>query len=409
MSKSITVRCYGKSPGFAQGGLHEMAETARQAGTKDDEVLLHLSPEEFQAIRSHWGEPDINPHTGLPEYAWLSDVFKTVSPTLLSKLIPGLSHSKKASGEEEATSGLLEKLLNKVAGTKLSGSSISDAASSAILGALLSKVTGGSAGEGAKLGAIGSVGLPMLGNAASGTGIAKALGVTPQDSILDELGMGDWLGGKQAATATPPAAGAAEPTVHEAQMSGLKKNWPMLLAQVAYIQKQKQAQQQKQQQLQGALSAELQQFNAPSTHNPITAFPQRTATPNLSQVASDYYTYGERPEKSYYSEDTLGDIAGHANGGEISGVFATGGDADPKLVKGPGTGRSDDIPARLSDGEYVMDAETVALLGDGSTEAGAKKLDELRKRLRMDKGKNLAKGKFSANAKDPEHYLGEAE
>jgi len=74
-------------------------------------------------------------------------------------------------------------------------------------------------------------------------------------------------------------------------------------------------------------------------------------------------------------------------------------------IKGAGTGRSDEIDAKLSNDEYVMDAETVALLGDGSPEAGAKKLDQLRANIRMHKGKQLAKGKFSANAKDPAEYL----
>jgi hypothetical protein len=74
-------------------------------------------------------------------------------------------------------------------------------------------------------------------------------------------------------------------------------------------------------------------------------------------------------------------------------------------VNGPGTGRSDDIPARLSDGEYVMDAETVSMLGDGSSNAGAKKLDEFRTALRKHKGKSLSRGKFSPNAKAPLSYL----
>jgi hypothetical protein len=74
-------------------------------------------------------------------------------------------------------------------------------------------------------------------------------------------------------------------------------------------------------------------------------------------------------------------------------------------VSGAGTGRSDDIPAVLSDGEYVIDAETVALLGDGSSKAGAKKLDDLRVKVRKHKGQKLAKGRFSANAKRPEAYL----
>lgn len=75
------------------------------------------------------------------------------------------------------------------------------------------------------------------------------------------------------------------------------------------------------------------------------------------------------------------------------------------LAAGGGTGRSDSIDAKLSDGEYVMDAETVALLGDGSTGAGARRLDEMRAKIRQHKGKSMARGKFSANAKSPLSYL----
>ncbi len=92
-----------------------------------------------------------------------------------------------------------------------------------------------------------------------------------------------------------------------------------------------------------------------------------------------------------------------AMGGLAMYGFNTGG--PQRLVKGPGTGRSDDIPARLSDGEYVFDAETVALLGDGSTDEGARRLDALRQKLRKHKGKQLSRGKFSSAAKNPEDYL----
>lgn len=75
------------------------------------------------------------------------------------------------------------------------------------------------------------------------------------------------------------------------------------------------------------------------------------------------------------------------------------------LMEGTGNGRSDTINARLSDGEYVMDAETVALLGNGSTKAGASALDMMREQLRKQKGKTLAKGKFSPDAKSPLAYM----
>ena len=46
----------------------------------------------------------------------------------------------------------------------------------------------------------------------------------------------------------------------------------------------------------------------------------------------------------------------------------------------PVNGRDDVINARLSNGEYVIDAESVAMLGDGSNTAGAEMLDDMRKK-----------------------------
>ena len=54
-------------------------------------------------------------------------------------------------------------------------------------------------------------------------------------------------------------------------------------------------------------------------------------------------------------------------------------------VHGPGDGQSDDIPAMLADGEYVIDAETVAQIGNGSTKAGAHALDKFRENIRAHK------------------------
>jgi hypothetical protein len=92
----------------------------------------------------------------------------------------------------------------------------------------------------------------------------------------------------------------------------------------------------------------------------------------------------------------------------MGGVYAMGGGplgAVARLVRGGGSGRDDTINARLSDGEYVMDAETVAMLGDGSADEGARRLDGMRAQLRKHKGKTLARGKFSPNAKSPLAYM----
>jgi hypothetical protein len=120
---------------------------------------------------------------------------------------------------------------------------------------------------------------------------------------------------------------------------------------------------------------------------------------NLSKATSPYAGYGP----GTLGEETFKRVTGMSHGGAMG--YARGSSRDSFAVDGPGTGRSDDIPAVLSDGEYVIDAETVALLGDGSSKAGAKKLDEMRVKVRKHKGRNLAKGKFSVNAKRPEKYL----
>jgi hypothetical protein len=111
----------------------------------------------------------------------------------------------------------------------------------------------------------------------------------------------------------------------------------------------------------------------------------------------DYYRYGYGPEQSFFNyvpqgaRNTSKAYTGYARGG-----FA---------VEGAGDGRDDKIPALLSDGEYVIDAETVALLGNGSNKAGAQMLDKFRVNVRKQKGRKLARGEFSENAKRPEHYM----
>lgn len=69
--------------------------------------------------------------------------------------------------------------------------------------------------------------------------------------------------------------------------------------------------------------------------------------------------------------------------------YAAGGELDARdgtHVQGDGDGQSDDIPAQLSDGEFVVDAATVSALGDGSNKEGAARLDQMRKLIRQKAG-----------------------
>jgi hypothetical protein len=93
----------------------------------------------------------------------------------------------------------------------------------------------------------------------------------------------------------------------------------------------------------------------------------------------------------------MGGMTGYARGGIANlGSYSDGG----RLLKGPGDGVSDSIPAtigkgqpaRLADGEFVIPARIVSELGNGSTEAGARKLYAMMDRIKKSrrKAKNIA-------------------
>lgn len=95
---------------------------------------------------------------------------------------------------------------------------------------------------------------------------------------------------------------------------------------------------------------------------------------------------------------------GMARGG-IShlGDYSDGG----RLLRGPGDGVSDSIPAtiankrpaRLADGEFVVPARIVSELGNGSTEAGARKLYAMMNRVQQRRAKTMGKGKVAVNSR----------
>jgi hypothetical protein len=89
------------------------------------------------------------------------------------------------------------------------------------------------------------------------------------------------------------------------------------------------------------------------------------------------------------------------------GDYSDGG----RLLKGPGDGVSDSIPAvigkrqpaRLADGEFVIPARIVSELGNGSTEAGARKLYAMMDRIQKGRRKSVGKGKVAVDSKSDKH------
>lgn len=97
---------------------------------------------------------------------------------------------------------------------------------------------------------------------------------------------------------------------------------------------------------------------------------------------------------------------GQAQGGGLDHVpeFYSEGGLKHRYVKGRGDGTSDEIPAMLANGEFVIPADVVSGLGNGSNDSGAKILDEFLKVIRRDK-RAASSDKLPADSKGPQAYL----
>jgi hypothetical protein len=99
-----------------------------------------------------------------------------------------------------------------------------------------------------------------------------------------------------------------------------------------------------------------------------------------------------------------GGMPGYATGGISNlGSYSDGG----RLLKGPGDGVSDSIPAmigkkqpaRLADGEFVIPARIVSELGNGSTDAGARKLYQMMDRIQAARKRTTGKNRVAVNSR----------
>jgi hypothetical protein len=110
--------------------------------------------------------------------------------------------------------------------------------------------------------------------------------------------------------------------------------------------------------------------------------------------AAAHYAYGGIAN---LSNGGLGSLGGYSDGGQ--------------LLRGPGDGVSDGIPAtigrgqpaRLADGEFVVPARIVSELGNGSTAAGAKQLYAMMARIQKGRAKTIGKNKVATNSKAARH------
>ena len=136
---------------------------------------------------------------------------------------------------------------------------------------------------------------------------------------------------------------------------------------------------------------------------------------NFGSAYGHYLMYGDKGSKvkdaayAYTKKSARGGLMGLAGGGLGNlGGYSDGG----RLLRGPGDGISDSIPAtignrqpaRLADGEFVVPARIVSELGNGSTEAGARKLYQMMDRVQNARKKTTGKKQVAANPR-AEQYL----
>lgn len=500
-NKGLRLYCIGGKVEAAKGGsTRAAAERTRRAGRGDDEILMHVTPDEAGILEGMWGKPQTNPNTGLPEYgffkkAWkkiksgvrkvvASKAFGTIAPIALS-MIPGIGPAlgialqaglgaitAQARGEKPlmgAISGAAtgaSSAIGKAASTaakagtltmkqkigagigKALAKGVSSAAEAGDVRAFVPGVVGSGLqqGMGAGLGAITQAFSPPDTTAQLGL-VAQQPGVSTPGATTEFPGATtEFPGGIPGADPIQFLPSDIDPTKTGFDWGKALKKWGPLAGAGALA-------------IAGGLGEGYEQEDRPPTaarpgfDEPLEQFTMNRQFRGLP-TAEDYFTYGQAG--SPYSgqqlflepdpfpmepvpDETGGAVGGPGGLGAIGQLseeqlraqlygpqqqgFQRGGEfdyweqnedvtntvptasAEGRYVRGPGTGRSDDIEAKLSDGEYVMDAETVALLGDGSSDEGAARLDAMRSNLRKHKGENLRKGKFSHKAKQPAQYM----
>lgn len=204
-----------------------------------------------------------------------------------------------------------------------------------------------------------------------------------QPGIMQSIRSAIGLGGSAPTTTTGAQGG-------QGGLGGLLSNPAALLAGAAALSSLRSAPAQAQQAVATLPANQQEYFNRPNQTWDWSRM-QRDAAASGMGLSQYMATNWPRITSGQYNTQAM------AQGGALSAVA--------RFARGAGTGRSDEIDAKLSDGEYVIDAETVAMLGDGSSKAGAQRLDKMREEIRSHKGKALAKGKFSPDAKSPLSYL----
>lgn len=387
-----------EAEGFAKGGivsLKSAADKVRAAGRDGDTILAHINPLEAGMLKRMGGSGTINPKTGLPEFKFWNSfkkIFKIgaqivgtalltpfVGPIAAGAIVGGvsslLSGAKPGDALKSALIGGITGGLGGGASSLLGGGSFMEGAFAG--GSLFGGTGGGSGLFGNLFGGGGQGAEAAAAGAAEGAAGAEAVtppltkfaadGVTQTPPPIPE-------GIRPVVSANAPSSGIASLT----SMEGLKNIWsnyklPIIL---------------------GGGAALIAASNSSKEKVQPTLVQGPTGTQLLSQQPG---TYGFSPGNFAQVTPSTGPSI-FPSGGYVAPSITTTPAPIPDFtrfnyptpfttntrmakagghISGPGTGTSDSIPARLSDGEFVMTAQAVRGAGNGDRMKGARKMYEL--------------------------------
>jgi hypothetical protein len=423
-------------PRYAEGGLASVAQNLADKGRKGDSMLVHMTPDEvagLQALAQQMGGSlTINPQTGLPE----ANIFKKLLPMALgfalgpagfgvfqSALTTGLAVG---AGYTLATGSLQQGLAAGLGayggsnlGTGLQAAGTADAATSAAASDAASsglQVAGGAGGAAAEAAMVDPTALhPDLAGtitpsgssvfdlsppanysvAAPGAAEGVSLGtksgfqaslpevssvsLTSADPTATSFETG--LGGGVTPTAPPATPGSA--------LTGAERYFgdkaTSDLAAERYAAR-----------TGSTLGTSLMQTLGGAT---LQSAAEEQEAVKAQQAAIDEKRERRKRLAEEVARQTLGRVTVRSGGlmqlagGGMSYMEAggtTGPTGAPREVVGNGDGMSDSVPAdiegvqeaRLADGEFVIPADVVADIGNGSSDAGSKKLYDMMDRVR---------------------------
>ena len=398
-------------------------------GRGPDTELVHMTMDELKSLqalaKAHGGSLTINPDTGLPEAGFLKSILPMVAGAALAPFTGGASMAALLVGGGTAlATGNLEKGLmaglGAFGGAGLAGGLMGAGTAAAQQGAI------SALGEGASQAAMNQAAAQATQSALSSPFSTMGQGLTGLTEVGGRGAFMNSIGGTKGLLTS--GAAAAAPMLMEGEQynpPGAKPTTPTTPLQFSAnaVTPTPQPDVPGYGNLGQDFGSQRRYFNPaftpvnPPAPAPVTAMPSSADMfPNYGgafamggpveamSAANVYDMQNARGGVSDMGIDNSTGMQKFARGGISDlGDYSDGG----RLLRGPGDGVSDSIPAviankqpaRLADGEFVVPARIVSELGNGSTEAGARKLYAMMDRVQKARGKTVGKGRVARNTR----------